>query len=133
MENKILNTRAGRFFWKVTTYPKTLLTLGIGVILMAVAFIPQFTKDTRTEAFIPRDHPAVVYRDKVEEIFGLKDPMVIAATDAICFLGRCRRFGELFSQHDGLARLNPSLATRISKTKKQGLRNRGHAGNKFGI
>ncbi len=78
MKNQILNTRAEHFFSKVTTYPKTLLTLGIFAILLAVSFIPQLTKDTRTEAFIPTDHPAVVYRDKVEEIFGLKDPMVIS-------------------------------------------------------
>jgi len=50
-------------------------TAGLG------AFIPTLTRDTRAEAFIRPDHPAVVYRDRVEEIFGLKDPIVLAVVN----------------------------------------------------
>lgn len=50
---------------------------------MAVAayFIPTITRDTRAEAFISADHPALVYRDKVKEVFGLADPVVIAVVN----------------------------------------------------
>ncbi len=30
---------------------------------------------------MPADHPALVYRDKVKDVFGLKDPMVIAVVN----------------------------------------------------
>jgi len=50
------------------------------IIITSAAFIPTIVKDTRSDAFMPPDHPALVYQKKSEEIFGLKDPMVIAIT-----------------------------------------------------
>lgn len=81
MANTLLDTRPGRFFWKVTAYPKTLLTLGFLTIITAGAFIPQLTRDTTPDSFLPKDLPALVYRDTVEEIFGLKDPMIVAVVN----------------------------------------------------
>ena len=78
MKPNIEDSRARRLFWVTTACPKTILTIGLVVIVAAAAFLPQLTKDTRSEAFMPADHPAVVYRDKVKEIFGLRDPMVVA-------------------------------------------------------
>jgi len=72
---------AGRFFRAITTYPKTILIAGIMLIIGTGVFIPQLNKDTRSDAFMPLDHPALVYRDKVKDIFGLKDPMVIAVVN----------------------------------------------------
>jgi predicted RND superfamily exporter protein len=42
------------------------------------SFIPDLTKDTRADAFLAHDNPALVYREKVKLLFGLSDPMVIA-------------------------------------------------------
>jgi len=78
MKPNIKDSRAWRLFWMTTVCPKTILAIGLVVIVAAAAFLPQLTKDTRSEAFMPADHPAVVYRDKVKEIFGLRDPMVVA-------------------------------------------------------
>ncbi len=69
---------ASRFFQAVTAFPKTIIFAGLILILGSAIFIPTLQKDTRSDAFIPPDHPALIYRDKVEDIFGLKDPMVIA-------------------------------------------------------
>ncbi|MGR3176883.1 MAG: efflux RND transporter permease subunit, partial [Candidatus Anammoxibacter sp.] len=78
-ENKeILTTKAERFFWKVTTYPKTILIIIFLSIIVAAAFLPRITKDTSSESFMPDDHPAVIYREKVKDIFGLSDPVVVA-------------------------------------------------------
>ena len=66
------------FFCKVTAYPKTILIITFLSILGIAIFIPGITKDTSSESFIPDDHPAVVYREKVKDIFGLSDPIVIA-------------------------------------------------------
>jgi len=73
--------RADRFFQLVTAFPKTILIAGLVLIIGAAVFIPTLEKDTRSDAFMPADHPALVYRNKVEEIFGLKDPMVIAVVN----------------------------------------------------
>ncbi|MGR3316909.1 MAG: efflux RND transporter permease subunit [Candidatus Anammoxibacter sp.] len=76
--NNVKLTKAEAFFWKVTAYPKTILAICLIAIFTAAAFLPKITKDTSSEAFMPDDHPAVVYREKVKDIFGLSDPVVVA-------------------------------------------------------
>jgi uncharacterized protein len=77
---KQINERstAERFFTQITNWPKTVVALAILFIMVSGSFIPTIVKDTRSDAFMPPDHPALVYQKKSEEIFGLKDPMVIA-------------------------------------------------------
>jgi predicted RND superfamily exporter protein len=70
-----------RFFTAVTAKPKVIIALGLMLIITFASFIPSLQKDTRSDAFIPNDHPALVFRDKTKEIFGLDDPMVIAVTN----------------------------------------------------
>lgn len=70
--------KAWYFFRGVTAWPKTIIALGLMFIIGCASFIPTLEKDTRADAFIPSDHPALLFRDKVEDIFGLQDPMVIA-------------------------------------------------------
>lgn len=70
--------RSGRFFWALTHHVWFVLAVAILVVLGTAAFIPNLRKDTSNEAFMPKDHPAVVTRDLVKETFGLSDPMVIA-------------------------------------------------------
>lgn len=74
-------TRAWRLFWAITATPRTLIMLGMAMIIGVAAFIPTLVKDTRSDAFLPADEPALVYRDKVKAIFGLTDPMVIAVVN----------------------------------------------------
>jgi len=75
------NTTAEIFFERLTRWPKTIILLGLLLIIATGSFIPTLHKDTRSDAFMPPDHPALIYRDKVEKIFGLKDPMVIAVVN----------------------------------------------------
>lgn len=72
---------AHRVFTKITAYPKTIITLAFLIIVSTAAFIPTLSIDARSESFLPPDNPALVYRDQVEEVFGLKDPMVIAVVN----------------------------------------------------
>ncbi len=69
---------ARRFFLLVTAWPKSIFGLGLLFIIGSAIFVPQLQKDTRSDAFLPDDEPALVYRDQIKEIFGLTDPMVIA-------------------------------------------------------
>ena len=82
MNSSELNqTRAWYFFRGVTAWPKTIIAIGLMFIVGFASFIPTLEKDTRTDAFIPPDHPTLLFRDKVEDIFGLQDPMVIAVVN----------------------------------------------------
>ena len=76
MNNK--QTKPIAFFNWVTTHYKIILTLSIVVMIGVSSFIPQMTKDTSYDAFLPEDDPILVFRNQTKETFGLKDPMVIA-------------------------------------------------------
>ena len=70
-----------RFFTMVTARPKTVI-LVVGLMTLALALqLPKLYRDNRTDAFIPPRHPALIYKNKVEEIFGLKEPVVIAVVN----------------------------------------------------
>lgn len=66
------------FFRWIVDHPKRTVVLGLLLILAFATFIPQLTKDTRADAFLADDNPALVYREKVKALFGLSDPMVVA-------------------------------------------------------
>ncbi len=70
-----------RFFELITAWPKTIIGIGFLLILVFASSLPELRKDTRADAFIPPDHPALLFRDKTREIFGLQDPMVIAVVN----------------------------------------------------
>ena len=80
MTSQTHNLKSEQFFTLVTQWPKTIMLIAFLLIISCAAFIPTMVKDTRSDAFMPPDHPALVYQKKSEEIFGLKDPMVIAIT-----------------------------------------------------
>lgn len=79
--NIVQQTRAWKVFWAVTRYPRTLIVLGMAIIIGFAVFIPTLVKDTRSDAFLPDDEPALLYREKVKKTFGLTDPMVIAVVN----------------------------------------------------
>ena len=69
---------AQRYFWAITGFPKTVITISLLAIVIAGSFLPSIVKDTTVDSFLKDDNPALVYRDRSEEIFGLSDPLVIA-------------------------------------------------------
>ncbi|MCP5162051.1 MAG: outer membrane lipoprotein-sorting protein [Hahellaceae bacterium] len=66
-----------RFFSVVVRYPKTLVLLSLVIFIATLSLLPKLVKDTRSDAFLEASNPALLYRDKVKEQFGLSDPMVI--------------------------------------------------------
>jgi len=77
-QKNIRMTTAWRVFWAITRYPKAIIIVGMVLITVCAAFVPNLVKDTRSDAFLPADEPALITRDKVKAIFGLTDPMVVA-------------------------------------------------------
>ena len=80
MKTQAERSKAEALFKLVTKWPKTILLIALLSIITSAAFIPSLVKDARSDAFMPPDHPALIYQQKSAEIFGLKDPMVIAIT-----------------------------------------------------
>jgi|APTNR8051073442_1049403.scaffolds.fasta_scaffold02826_3 hypothetical protein len=74
-------TGAERVFWRITGWPRTILCAGLLVIVGLGLFVPSLTTDTTPDAFIADDNPAIVYRDRVRQMFGLEDPYIIAVVD----------------------------------------------------
>jgi len=71
-------TGAQKVFWRMTALRWPILIVGLLLITAAGVNLPRLVKDTSADAFIDPADPALVYRDKVEDIFGLRDPIVIA-------------------------------------------------------
>lgn len=71
-------TPAQRVFWRITAWRWPIVILCLVLIAGTGAFIPTLVNDTSADGFIDADDPALVYRERVEEIFGLKDPIVTA-------------------------------------------------------
>ena len=71
-------TNANRFFTLVTAMPKLVIFCGLILLGLAASFVPQLHKDTSADAFIANNNPALIYKDRVKEIFGLADPLVMA-------------------------------------------------------
>jgi predicted RND superfamily exporter protein len=67
-----------RFFRFVTDHPRGTLVAVAVVVLPLAAFVARIEFDHQPDSFIPPGHEALESKKKVEEIFGLEDPMLIA-------------------------------------------------------
>lgn len=108
-------TRAWRVFWGITAFPRTSIVLGLAMMIACAAFLPGLVKDTRSDAFLPDDEPALVYRDKVRELFGLTDPLVVAVVSekpAGVFTPRTLALVEWLTEE--IARLEPVDPARVT-------------------
>ena len=70
-----------RYFRFVVSRPWTVIALSALLLVASGVFLPSLVMDTRSDAFIDAADPALVYREKAEEIFGLADPIVIAVAN----------------------------------------------------
>ncbi|MFT4673057.1 MAG: putative RND superfamily exporter protein, partial [Pseudohongiellaceae bacterium] len=78
MNTPVYDTGLSRFFQTLVNWPKTVVVLSLLVMGLTLSFLPGLTKDTRADAFLAPDNPALLYKEKVKEEFGLSDPLVIA-------------------------------------------------------
>ena len=62
----------------IVHYPRTQVAVSLLLMIALFMALPMLYKDTRSDAFLADNNPALVYRDKVKEQFGLSDPIVLA-------------------------------------------------------
>jgi uncharacterized protein len=73
-----LQSRAAWLFYKIVDHPRVVFSLTVLCIAAAAVFLPTLHKDTSSTAFIPPDNPALVYYEKVCDLFGHSDPIALA-------------------------------------------------------
>ncbi|MGB1059748.1 MAG: efflux RND transporter permease subunit, partial [Ketobacter sp.] len=59
-------------------YPKSTVLIGLLCLGLLAAGLGKVFKDTRADAFLAPDNPALVYKNKARALFGISDPVVIA-------------------------------------------------------
>jgi len=62
----------------IVCHPKLSVIASLLLMLAMLGALPQLYKDTRADAFLAADNPALIYRNKVKAQFGLSDPIVVA-------------------------------------------------------
>lgn len=65
----------------VVNYPKLNVIVSLLIMFALFTALPNLSKDTRADAFLADDNPALMYRDKVKAQFGLSDPIVVAVVN----------------------------------------------------
>lgn len=75
------NTKARQLFTALVARSWLIIALSILSIGVGISFLPKIVKDTTADAFIDPESPALVERHRVEAMFGLKDPIVVAVID----------------------------------------------------
>ena len=98
--------------WRWPTLILSLLLFGV-----MAANAPKLTRDTSSDAFIdPRD-PALLNRERVEEIFGLSDPIVVAVVnegeDGIYNTGSLNLVAWLTDQMMRIENIDPDQVTSL--------------------
>jgi len=65
------------YFRFITSHPVGVLVVAGVLALVLGAFIPGLTRDTSPDAFIPANHPALALKRRVEQFFGLTEPIAV--------------------------------------------------------
>lgn len=61
----------------VIRYPKLVLVLILGVTIYFSLQLPKLRWETDARVYLPKGHPAIKYDEKVDEVFGVKDAVII--------------------------------------------------------
>lgn len=69
------------FFDRLLRFRWIVLALALVAIAMTGRFVPTIERDTSSDAFMQPDAPALLYKSRMEDVFGLTDPLVIAVID----------------------------------------------------
>ena len=69
------------FFERLLKARWLVLSLALVAIAVTGRLVPEIERDTSSDAFMQADEPALLYKEKMEEVFGLTDPLVIAVVN----------------------------------------------------
>jgi len=61
----------------ITRYPKTIIVIVLGLTVFFAMQLKELRWETDARVYMPKGHPAIIYDEKVEEIFGVKNAVII--------------------------------------------------------
>jgi predicted RND superfamily exporter protein len=61
----------------VARYPKSTIALVLGITLYLAMQLTQLHWETDARVYLPKGHPAIKYDEKVDDVFGVKDSVII--------------------------------------------------------
>ena len=103
------------FYWQVN-HRKKVIIFGFLLLSLSIFFLTKITKDTRADAFLSPTNPALVYRDKVKDLFGLSDPFVIAvvAKDTIFNIEGLETIQQITNEVYSIDNIDPDRITSLA-------------------
>ena len=66
-----------RLYSLAIRYPKSTIAMVLGVTIYFAMLLPQLRWETDARVYLPKGHPAIKYDERVDEIFGVKDSVII--------------------------------------------------------
>lgn len=67
-----------RFLYKISvSYPKTVITTLLAVTVYMLTQLPHLRWETDARVYLPKGHSAILYDEQIDELFGVKDAVVI--------------------------------------------------------
>ncbi len=61
----------------IVRFPKVVFLLTLGITFFFAAQLPRLSWETDARVYLPKAHPAILYDEKVDEVFGVKDAVII--------------------------------------------------------
>ncbi len=118
MNENHMKTKAEKFFWRVTGYPVLIILAFVLLIFGIASQMPKMKIDTSIEAYIPPGHHSLLNRDKVRDIFGLTDPIVVAVSshtkDGVFTADLLNVVSELTENIQGVEGVDPDQVTSLA-------------------
>jgi len=73
------STLGEKYFRTVIRYRWLVIFFSVALMVTSVLSLPELRKDTSANAFFASDNPTVLFREEVQQEFGLADPIVVGA------------------------------------------------------
>ena len=106
----------------IVGHPVIIVIISLLPILAGAYFLPGLEKDIRSDAFLADDNPALVYKQKIKEQFGLGDPLIVAVVDdspaGVFNTATLQLLQNLSDQIAELPNINESRVTSLATEKR---------------
>ncbi len=115
-----LNTNSAiAFFDKALKRPWLVIVISLLAIVGAGSQLSKMTIDTSIEAFIPKNHPSLINREHVRDVFGLTDPIVVALSnpDGVFTPENLNLIAELTEDFKQVEGIDPEQITSLASEK----------------
>jgi predicted RND superfamily exporter protein len=111
-----------KIFGYIVRHPALIVAISLLPVLAGAYFLPGLEKDIRSDAFLADDNPALVYKQKVKEQFGLGDPLIVAIVDdsptGVFNTAALELLQNLSDQIADLPNINESRVTSLATEKR---------------